>query len=311
MFGDYLKQLRIEGNLTQKELAVKLNLADPEFASIDSVTVSRWERNTTAPNPVKAVKVLRTLTNDLRPYLLSIEIDEDKTQINHYLKERYHSPKDVLMNTSYQSNQEVEACNVLEAPLFESRGEKYEAGLKNFLSGIGIEHDTLFDVDLYQYQQDHKIYGKKYLDKLSGRLLGHSLSFFFHADDLEDYYCSPFLKIPIKKTKAYSSNKKMAICTLTHFCSDEPTFWIDHQTGIDYLATHANVQDLYYYAIDKLTADYMIGIGAEKVAFDAPSEQGIVKIGAEKYMRCLLKLDSAIWLTRPELLFLLKRQYPQ
>ena len=78
MFGDYLKQLRIEGNLTQKELAVKLNLADPEFASIDSVTVSRWERNTTAPNPVKAVKVLRTLTNDLRPYLLSIEIDEDK-----------------------------------------------------------------------------------------------------------------------------------------------------------------------------------------------------------------------------------------
>ncbi|WP_240998180.1 hypothetical protein [Vibrio owensii] len=55
----------------------------------------------------------------------------------------------------------------------------------------------------------------------------------------------------------------------------------------------------------------MIGIGAEKVAFDAPSEQGIVKIGAEKYMRCLLKLDSAIWLTRPELLLLLKRQYPQ
>ncbi|MED5504920.1 MAG: hypothetical protein VYC54_10930 [Pseudomonadota bacterium] len=88
----------------------------------------------------------------------------------------------------------------------------------------------------------------------------------------------------------------MAICALTYFCSDEPTFWIDHQTG---------------YAVDKLTADYTIGIGAEKVAFDEPREYGIVKIGTEKYMRCLLKLDSAIWMTRPELLLLLKKRYSQ
>ena len=311
MFGDYLKRLRTEAQLTQKELAVKLNLADPEFSSIDSVTVSRWERNITSPNPVKAVKVLRTLTNDIRPYLLSIEFDEDKTQIDNYLNERYHSPKDVLMNTSYRSNQDAEPSDVVEAPLFEARGEKYEESLKNFLSGIGIDHNLLFDVDLYQYQQDHKIYGKKYLDSLTGKLHGHSLSFFFHADDLRDYFCSPYLKVPIRKTKPYAETKKMAICALTHFCSDEPTFWIDHQTGIDFLATHANVQDLYYYAVDKLTADYMIGIGAEKVAFDEPSVHGIVKIGTEKYMRCLLKLDSAIWMTRPELLLLLKKQYSQ
>lgn len=32
MFGDYLKQLRNQLNLTQRELATKLNLANPEFA---------------------------------------------------------------------------------------------------------------------------------------------------------------------------------------------------------------------------------------------------------------------------------------
>ena len=68
MFGDYLKRLRTEAQLTQKELAVKLNLADPEFASIDSVTVSRWERNITSPNPVKAVK--EPLSIDAREVLV-------------------------------------------------------------------------------------------------------------------------------------------------------------------------------------------------------------------------------------------------
>ncbi|YCO05424.1 helix-turn-helix domain-containing protein [Vibrio sp. VNB-15] len=309
MFGDYLKQLRVEAGLTQKELAVKLNLIDSEFVSIDSVTVSRWERNTTAPNPVRAVKVLRSLTNDLRPYLLSLKVEVDQTQINNYLKDRYRLPWDVLTNSSYQSPKEKLNDTVKELPLFESRSEKYEEGLKNFLNSIGIENESLFGLDLYQYQIENKIYGKKYIQETTGKLVGHSLSFFFHAGELDDYYDSPFLTIPIKKTKAYSSNKKMAICTLTHFCSDEPTFWIDHQTGIDYLATHANVQDLYYYTVDKLTADYMINIGAEKVAFDTPSKHGIVNIGSEKYMRCLLKLDSAIWLTRPELLALLQKHY--
>ncbi|MFH0271417.1 helix-turn-helix domain-containing protein [Vibrio jasicida] len=309
MFGDYLKQLRVEAGLTQKELAVKLNLIDSEFVSIDSVTVSRWERNSTAPNPIRAVKVLRSLTNDLRPYLLSLEVEENRTQINNYLKDRYRSPWDVLMSSSYHLSKETAEDDVKELPLFESRSEKYEEGLKNFLNSIGIENEALFNLDLYQHQIEHKIYGKKYINEDSGKLLGHSLSFFFHAEDLNDYFCSPFLKIPIKKTKAYSQNKKMAICTLTHFCSDEPTFWIDHQTGIDYLARHANVHDLYYYAVDKLTADYMINIGAEKVAFDTPNKHGIVKIGHEKYMRCLLKLDSAVWLTRPELLLLLKNHY--
>ncbi|GLR04303.1 helix-turn-helix domain-containing protein [Vibrio hyugaensis] len=309
MFGDYLKQLRLKAGLTQKELAVKLNLVDPEFVSIDSVTISRWERNSTAPNPIRAVKVLRSLTNDLRPYLLSLEVEEANTQLNDYLKDRYRSPWGGLMSSSYQSRKEDTNNDVKELPLFESRSDKYEDGLKNFLNSIGIESESLFDLDLYQYQLEHKIYGKKYIQEESGKLMGHSLSFFFHAEELGNYFSSPFLTIPIKKTKAYSHNKKMAICTLTHFCSDEPTFWIDHRTGIDHLATHANVQDLYYYAIDKLTADYMISIGAERVAFDTPHKHGIVKIGTEKYMRCLLKLDSAVWLTRPELLLILRKHY--
>ncbi len=69
MFGAYLKQVREEIGLTQKALAAKLNLANTEFASIDPVTISRWERGSTAPTVIKAIKVLRVLTTDLMPYL--------------------------------------------------------------------------------------------------------------------------------------------------------------------------------------------------------------------------------------------------
>nr|WP_010647403.1 helix-turn-helix transcriptional regulator [Vibrio campbellii] len=72
MFGDYLKQFRVQQGLPQRELATKLNLSNPEFVSVDSVSVSRWERNTTTPNTIKAIKVLRELTLDLKPLLLSI-----------------------------------------------------------------------------------------------------------------------------------------------------------------------------------------------------------------------------------------------
>lgn len=82
MFGDYLKQLRNQLNLTQRELATKLNLANPEFASIDSVTISRWERNTTSPNAVKAIRVLRELALDLKPFLLSIPSPENGTMLD-------------------------------------------------------------------------------------------------------------------------------------------------------------------------------------------------------------------------------------
>ncbi|UTZ37228.1 hypothetical protein HB763_11300 [Vibrio campbellii] len=82
----------------------------------------------------------------------------------------------------------------------------------------------------------------------------------------------------------------MAICALTYFCSDEPTFWIDHQTG---------------YAVDKLTADYTIGIGAEKVAYDSPDKIGSVKIRKTAYRKCLLKVDTAVLLAQPSIVSLL------
>ncbi len=61
MFGEYLKQLRIEKGLTQKELAAKLNLADEEFTAVDSVTVSRWERGSTTPHIAKASRYYKRL----------------------------------------------------------------------------------------------------------------------------------------------------------------------------------------------------------------------------------------------------------
>ncbi len=118
MFGDYLKQLRYQLGLTQRELATKLNLANPEFSSVDSVTISRWERNATAPKTVKAIKVLRELTLDLRPFLLSLPSPENETFLDDIIYERYYSQKALLLSSGYEELKPQEEAPIIEEALF-------------------------------------------------------------------------------------------------------------------------------------------------------------------------------------------------
>ena len=131
MFGDYLKQLRNQLNLTQRELATKLNLANPEFASVDSVTISRWERNTTSPNTVKAIRVLRELALDLKPFLLSIP-SPDGTMLDDILYDRFHSQRAMLLTSGYEELKPSKEVEIIEETLFTEHADADLARLKNF-----------------------------------------------------------------------------------------------------------------------------------------------------------------------------------
>ncbi len=165
MFGEYLKQLREEIGLTQKELATKLNLASTDFASIDPVTISRWERGTTAPTTVKAIRILRVLTTDLMPFLITLPSESGKGIFEEIVEYRFKSPWATLMSSSYDTQSK---CNAItESPLLESDQDDYLTSLKHFFNSLSLDNKALFDIDLYQYQLDNKMVARKYTDEES------------------------------------------------------------------------------------------------------------------------------------------------
>ncbi|NOI69854.1 helix-turn-helix domain-containing protein [Vibrio owensii] len=306
MFGEYLKQLREEIGLTQKELATKLNLASTDFASIDPVTISRWERGTTAPTTVKAIRILRVLTTDLIPFLITLPSESGKGIFEEIVEYRFKSPWATLMSSSYDTQSK---CNAItESQLLESDQDDYLTSLKHFFNSLSLDNKALFDIDLYQYQLDNKMVARKYTDEESKEILGHSISFLFDANELHQYFSSPFYPVPLQQARPYSTSRAMAVCTISRYSSIESVFWQNSAFGAKYVASHANIHDMYFYAVDHWSVNYMNSLDAEKIAFDTPDENGIVKIGNQSFKRCLYRVDSAIWLSRPEIIELLKRE---
>ena len=59
-FYKYLKQCRENSHITQEELVSELyNHDSVNFENLDTVTLSRWERNTTRPNTLKQLSIIK------------------------------------------------------------------------------------------------------------------------------------------------------------------------------------------------------------------------------------------------------------
>lgn len=305
MFGDYLKQLRNQLNLTQRELATKLNLANPEFASIDSVTISRWERNTTSPNAVKAIRVLRELALDLKPFLLSIPSPENGTMLDDILYDRFHSQRAMLLTSGYEELKPSKEAEIIEETLFTEHVDADLARLKNFFLNSEAHYPGMFNLDYVAMHNDDKLIAKVYKDSETNKVRGHSISFLFRVEDLDAHFHNPNQTLPLSQARAYSENRGMALCCLSRYAANEQVFMMLHPTLVDYLAERSNITELYYYAFDNKFTDYLVSLGAEKVAYDTPDKAGSVTIGKTSYRKCLLKVDTAVLLAQPSMIYLL------
>ncbi|AUW05279.1 helix-turn-helix domain-containing protein [Vibrio campbellii] len=305
MFGDYLKQLRVQQGLTQRELATKLNLANPEFASVDSVTVSRWERNTTTPNTIKAIKVLRELTLDLKPFLLSIPSPEDETFLDDILYTRFRSQRALLMMSDYEELKPSEEIEITEETLFEDEVDAHLTRLKNFFLNADAHYPGMIDLDFLTMHEEKKLIAKVYKDSASQKVRGHSISFLFRVEDLDTCFSTPHQTLPFNLARAYSEARELALCCLSRYATSEQVFMILHPTLVDYIAQRSNITQLYYYAFDNQFTDYLVSLGAEKIAYDTPDKIGSVKIGKTAYRKCLLKVDTAVLLAQPSIISLL------
>ncbi|MFN1532055.1 MULTISPECIES: helix-turn-helix domain-containing protein [Vibrio harveyi group] len=305
MFGDYLKQLRVQHGLTQRELATKLNLSSPEFTSVDSVTISRWERNATTPNSVKAIKVLRQLTLDLKPYLLTIEASSEGTILDDILYDRFHSQRALLMSSEYEELKPQKDTKIIEESMFSNETADHASRLKNFFINADAHYPGLIDLDLLSFHKEDKVIANVYLDEESHKVRGHSISFLFKIEDLESLFTRPEHTLPFSLAKPYTENRELALCCLSRYAANQQVFMMLHPTLVDYLAARSNITSLYYYSFDNQFSEYLVSLGAEKVAYDSPDKSGSVTIGKTAYRKCLLKIDTSILLAQSSMIYLL------
>ena len=204
MFGQYLKKLRLEKGLTQKELSAYLNLANPEFLSIDSVSVSRWERETTTPHPVRAIKILRTLTNDLMPYLISLKWDDEEADImSKIVYERFYSTKAALYSASYSRIDSPPTPTIIEKTIDPETDKSFFESIQHFLHTSKSAYPGLETLDLLHLYKTNKLLLNVYIDKQSLEIVGHNLAVFFDSSDLEACLITPYSTLPFDKHKQY------------------------------------------------------------------------------------------------------------
>ncbi|EGU47392.1 hypothetical protein VIOR3934_17958 [Vibrio orientalis CIP 102891 = ATCC 33934] len=185
MFSKHLRILRKNLNLSQHQLATKLNLASDEFLSIDANTVSRWERGIIKPTLSKQLRILRCFTTDLMPYLKSLNHPISSDKLNRLLYTRFQNVNIRLATASYKKTAIEKKIAIEEMPLFDAPNDHTIDDIKYLHTELDIGYPGLFDINLYQYHRDKKAIGKKFINKDTKALIGHSVSLIFDGGFIE------------------------------------------------------------------------------------------------------------------------------
>lgn len=305
MFGQYLKELRVSLGLTQSELAVKLNLADEEFRSVDVVTLSRWERGKTKPTLAKCLRILRCLQIDLSSFYDLIPNPNETKLLDEFIQLRFNNRVTKLSSLNYEAPQETQSALITEMPLLLKDDDKILCSLKAFYETANYIPKGLFDINLYDYQQNKRAIFKRFITE-SGQLVGHSLSFIFESEYFDKAIHSKNFNINLKKTVSYKSTTQLAVCNYNRYSTSFEVFRCMLVSQYINLIRYSNVQRYYFFNALPESGQILEQLGFTKVAFDIESDTGGFKLGNRAFEHCLYEIDTATLLSHPEIITLIK-----
>lgn len=305
MFGDYLKELRLSLGLTQSELAVKLNLADEEFRSLDVVTLSRWERGKTKPTLAKCIRILRCLQLDLSGFYDLIPNPNETKLLDEFVQLRFHNRITKLSLLNYEAPQEPQLPLITEMPLLLKDDDKILCSLKAFYETANYIPKGLFDINLYDYQQNKRAIFKRFTTQ-SGQLIGHSLSFIFESEYFDKAIHSKNFDIDLTKSVSYKNTTKLSVCNYNRYSSNFEVFRCMLVSQYINLVRYSNVQRYYFFNALPESGQILERLGFDKIAFDVESETGGFRLGSRSFEHCLYEIDTATLLSHPEIITLIK-----
>ena len=305
MFGEYLKELRVSLGLTQSELAVKLNLADEEFRSVDVVTLSRWERGKTKPTLAKCLRILRCLQVDLSDFYELIPNPNETRLLDEFAQLRFDNKMIKLSSLNYETPKRPQLPLITEMPLLLKDDDKILCSLKAFYETASYIPKGLFDINLYDYQRNKRAIFKRFTTE-SGQLIGHSLSFIFESDYFNKVTHSKSVDIDLKKTVSYKNTTNLAVCNYHRHSSNFEVFRCMLVSQYINLIRHSNVKSYYFFNALPESGQFLERLGFDKIAFDVESETGGFKLGSRSFEHCLYEIDTATLLSQPEIITLIK-----
>ncbi|ENM4033557.1 helix-turn-helix domain-containing protein [Vibrio cholerae] len=302
-FGRYLKEIRLSKGLTQSELATHLSLSVQELKNLDVVTISRWERGVTKPSVFKSIKVLRALTNDLTPYLMNLKNKSNDNFLKKIARERYKSSEARLMSASYgRVLQEVDQHGFYIIDFWDKEKKDFNEEIIRFLFSID---DNNSELAVLKCLKDENSFSKKVITNDGVDIIGHLVSFTFYKDELKKHFSKPCMVIPFEDSVVYNGVNNFSLCIISRFSLFESVYWALNKMIVEYIASRANIHDVYFYVYDKWSALYMEHLGAKLVSFERVDANGSIKVGKLTYRNGLYKVDAAKLLSQHEVYSLL------
>lgn len=306
MFGELLKEFRIVNGYTQKDLAIKLANKSDEFQQIDFVTISRWERGITSPNNAKALRVLGCLIMDVQPFLKSLYDYSSSTALDNFMVERFGAKE--LLSTLAAFNIELPS-NKQEfgfGKVIKEVNDPILKRIREYHTLFNQERLDLFNVDLYLYQEEHKLHGYRfYYESKPENIIAHSISFFIDTEELEEEVRDNGCDIDIRIASKYKSSGRYSMYLASGTITSEDLFKYHWIQQIKFLSTHSNIDKFYTSVMSETVVPFLLSIGFEVVATKNPVKVGGIKIGRRRYERCLMKIDTSVLLTSKEALSLI------
>lgn len=309
MFGKYLKEIRENNGYTQKELAAHLQLASNEFSNVDYVTISRWERGISKPSPSKSVRILRCFMQDITPYLESMPESEGFADVDSFLHGRFENEAQhhllAALNLRQLPASEIRLSN---DKLFEDPSDPLINQVKSFYTNFNREKDRLtpLDIDLYSYQEERKLVGNRIIHE--GNTIAFGLAFFYKSDVIHEQTLNNNCNINLRLAAKYNQQSKFSIFLGGGNIFSRDIFICLWKARVDFLAKHSNITEIYINVTMPVVAEYLCSLGFSFVASKNQTKYGGIRIGNKQYERCIMKLDTSVFLTRKQVIALMRHK---
>ncbi|WP_299141278.1 helix-turn-helix domain-containing protein [uncultured Vibrio sp.] len=319
MFGEYLKKYRIANKLTQNKAATKLNLLGGDLSNIDTVTLSRWERGTTKPTLSRSIRVLRELTNDLEPYLSEVSRTQQQevtyknrvAQFDTLMEDKYHSLNNLIARANYQSGTIYEHNAVCECPIGHPDDNQIVNSVLLFHEQTSDEYmkHGLSKIDFLNYCNQERFIAYKYVDSVTGELLGHNVGTIFTPEgmhsEIEMLDRKSIDEIDLRKTVPYNQSRKLVYFATSQHSLYERPFRLQLNREFRFLASHANITDYYATVAISSSVELLEKMGFSVVSYEKKSVNGTIKVGQHYYSKALMHIKTSQLFSQPEFLNLL------
>lgn len=303
MFGNLIKSIRRDNGYTQKELVTKLQLASNEFSNVDYVTVSRWERGVTTPNPAKAIRILRCFILDVMPFIKSLDIPLGFEQADSFLYHRFESNLQQHLLAALEYDAPTQLTEVHHDKLLLSVRDPILDNIKSFHKRWNATSNDLFRLDLFLYQEENKLIGYRFFDsKNEGKLLGFSMGMLFRNEVLAEQVVHNKDDVNFSLASSYNTKSTFALYIFSGTILNRYVFISLWRLRLRYLISHSNVTEIYCNVRQKSVASFLETLGFVIVSTNNETSVGEIRIGNRYYDGCVMKVDTSIFLTRKEVL---------